>query len=44
VADQAANEPGACNLFLPTMLLFVPFIGIYLSIRAVIFLFAYFRR
>jgi len=25
-------------------LLFVPFIGIYLSIRAVIFLFAYFRR
>jgi hypothetical protein len=31
-------------LFLPTMCLFVPYIGIFLSIGAVIFLFAYFKR
>lgn len=31
-------------LCLPTMMLFVPYIGVYLAILSVIFLFAYFRR
>jgi hypothetical protein len=34
----------ALALCLPTMLLFVPYVGVYLSIACVIFLFAYFRR
>jgi hypothetical protein len=31
-------------LFLPTMMLFVPYVGVYLAILSVIFLFAYFNR
>ncbi|WP_157378785.1 hypothetical protein [Burkholderia ubonensis] len=31
-------------IFLPAMMLFVPHIGVYLAIVAVIFLFVYFRR
>jgi hypothetical protein len=34
----------ALALCLPTMMLFVPYVGVYLAIGAVIFLFAYFRR
>lgn len=34
----------ALALCLPTMMLFVPYIGVFLSIGAVIFLFAYFNR
>ena len=31
-------------LFLPSMMLFVPFVGVYLAVLTVIFLFFYFRR
>lgn len=31
-------------LCLPTLMLFVPYIGVYLAILSVIFLFAYFKR
>lgn len=31
-------------VFLPTMMLFVPHVGVYLAIVSVIFLFFYFRR
>lgn len=34
----------ALALVMPTVCLFVPSIGVYLSIASVIFLFAYFRR
>jgi hypothetical protein len=34
----------ALALFLPTAMLFVPYIGVYLAILCVIFLFAYFRK
>jgi hypothetical protein len=31
-------------VFMPSMLLFVPYVGVYLAILAIIFLFFYFRR
>jgi hypothetical protein len=34
----------AMALCLPTAMLFVPYIGVYLAILSVVFLFAYFRR
>lgn len=34
----------AVALFLPSMLLFVPYIGVYMAVLAIVFLFFYFRR
>jgi hypothetical protein len=36
--------PKLFALFMPSMLLFVPYIGVYLAILAIVFLFFYFRR
>lgn len=44
---QWQNRPPmnkALALCLPTMMLFVPYIGVFLAIGTVVFLFAYFKR
>ncbi|MDW9243331.1 putative membrane protein [Burkholderia cepacia] len=43
MGDTPAHKPSIRD-FLPTMMLFVPHIGVYLAIISVVFLFFYFRR